>query len=86
MPSLLIAKYGDIGSMSLYGFISSSETLLSSAWKYFVESEGIKILFFLLHPVSIGLKAMKPNLDSSLISLTPMYVLPTSVFGLLTDE
>ena len=54
--------------MNLYGFISSSETFLSSAWKYFVESEGIKILFFLLHPVSIGLKAIKPNLDSSLIN------------------
>ena len=67
-------------SNHLYGFISSSETFLSSAWKYFVESEGIKILFFLLHPVSIGLKAIKPNLDSSLINLTPMYVLPTSVF------
>ena len=72
--------------MNRYGFISSSESFLFSTWKYFDESEGIKILFFLLHPVSIGLKAMKPNLDSSLISLTPMYVLPTSVFGMLTDE
>ena len=58
----------------------TAQLIKDAVAKYFDESEGIKNLFFLLHPVSIGLKAIKPNLDSSLINLTPMYVLPTSVF------
>ena len=62
-------------------FTPNTASLIKEAvGKYFDESEGIKILFFLLHPVSIGLKAIKPNLDNSFINLTPMYVLPTSVF------
>ena len=69
-----------MGSMNLYGFIVSRGTFSSNAKKYFDESSGIKIFFLFLHPVSIGLDATKPNLLSSLINLTPMYVLPTSVF------